>query len=229
MGFFQVARLLSPCFTHRKGLLFSRAHPDAIHITQLCCCCFSRRFRSGPVPQETRGIQTSAEGITFPVFIHPQPCPLSWVVNDHAGSVKSSTLPLHLNPPFPASLASELIQYDATERVTTPSTSTALEGISQHKNARLLATSRAAVDILGFCIVGVRILPGGEALDKSPVIDGLPASLDFHPRFTDLLPGPCMREFGIIQGYCMNREISRLSWFTQRDGGVSIASTFLRR
>jgi len=105
MGCFQVARLLSLCFTHRKGLLFSRAQPDAIHITQLYCCYFSRRFRSGPVPQETRGIQASAEGISFPVFIHPQPCPLSWVVNDHAGSVKKFYAPAPpQSPSLPASL-----------------------------------------------------------------------------------------------------------------------------
>ena len=73
---------------------------------------------------------------------------------------------------------------------------TTIEEISQYRRVCLIATSRMVVDIPSFQTVEVTTLSEGEArdlfyglspLDRSPVVDGLIASLDFHPLSVVLL------------------------------------------
>jgi len=72
----------------------------------------------------------------------------------------------------------------------------AIEEISQHEGFCLLATSRMAVNIRGFRTIEALTLSQDKAqdmfyglchLNKSPAVDDLLASLDFHPLSIDLL------------------------------------------
>ena len=73
---------------------------------------------------------------------------------------------------------------------------TAIEEISQYEGVCLLATSRMEVNIRGFRVIEVANLPEDGAQDifyslchltRSPTIDNLLASHDFHPLSVDLL------------------------------------------
>ena len=75
---------------------------------------------------------------------------------------------------------------------------TAIEEISQCRNVCLLATSRMVIDIPGFQIIQVPTFSAGRAqdtfyrlcsLDRSPAINGLIESLNFHPLSIVLLAG----------------------------------------
>jgi len=71
----------------RKGLSLPGIHPGATHA-QLCRFV-SRRFRPGPVPQGTQGLQASAKGTPSRVFTRPStsrliPTPSLFLIN-HSG------------------------------------------------------------------------------------------------------------------------------------------------
>ena len=97
-----------------------------------------------------------------------------------------------------------LLALDGVERILDPlaaeskEIATTMEEISQLENACLLATSRMAIDIPGFQITEVSILPRDKARDvfyalcplsRSPAIDDLVTTLDFHPLSIALLAG----------------------------------------
>ena len=104
--------------------------------------------------------------------------------------------------PHLMSLPPLMLALDGVERILDPLAKesreicTAIEEISQYEGVCLLATSRMRVDIQGFHTVEVVNLPEDGAQDifyslchltRSPTIDNLLASLDFHPLSIDLL------------------------------------------